>query len=225
MGYVDWVAGARDFHLVAVGSRGIPAFEIGVDGSVAASYQHPTRFTSPRSSGDYCFEILSFIQHLRPCHERCLLSRQVGGEVFMKLRGIEVSETICCLLYRVRLTEITREALSVVSLIFSGIRHVGRDVHQAANHRVSPSFSDYRSPIAVCDKNARSILLREDAPRSGDIVLEGRLRLLYDAGAVAVFDENLVNTFPARAICPCTVNQNNIPNARLLALRRKGSAG
>src|SRR5208282_5648205 len=188
--------GARNFDFVAVSSRGIPPFEIGVNGSVASGYQHPAWLTSPRSSGDYCFEILGFVQHLRPRHERGLLRRDVGCEVLMKLRRIEVSETICCLLYRVRLTEITGEALSIVRLILSRIRHVGCDVHQAGNHWVSPSFSDYRSPIAVCHKNARSVLLREDAPRSGDIVLEGRLRFLYDADAVAVFDENLVNTFP-----------------------------
>jgi len=35
---VDRVARARDFGLVAVGSRGIPAFEFGVDGAIASRH-------------------------------------------------------------------------------------------------------------------------------------------------------------------------------------------
>jgi hypothetical protein len=51
----------------------------------------------------------------------------------MKLRGIEVSETVCGLLYRSRLAEVTWESLSIVSLILSCIRHVGRDIDQPGN--------------------------------------------------------------------------------------------
>src|ERR1700745_3723485 len=96
-------------------SFGIPPFEVGIDGSVFCRYQHPARFTSPRSRGDNCFEIVSCVEDLRSCHESRLLGRQVGGEVFTKLRGVEVSETVCCLLYCSRLAEITWESLSVVS--------------------------------------------------------------------------------------------------------------
>jgi hypothetical protein len=51
----------------------------------------------------------------------------------MKLRGVEVSETVCGLLYRSRLAEVTCEALSIVGLILSGIGHVGRDVYQTGD--------------------------------------------------------------------------------------------
>ena len=74
-------------------------------------------------------------------------------------------------------------------------------------------------PIAASHKTARSILLSEDALRSSDILLERRLRLLNDADVVAIFDKNVVNAFPARAICPGTVNQNNIPNTILFVQR------
>ncbi len=47
----------------------------------------------------------------------------------MKLCGVKVNETVSRLLYRSRLAEVTWETLSVVSLILSSIRHVGRDVH------------------------------------------------------------------------------------------------
>jgi hypothetical protein len=58
-GYVDRVTGAGDFDLVAVGSCGIPPFEIGIDGSVCCGYRHPVGFASPRSRGDHGFEIVT----------------------------------------------------------------------------------------------------------------------------------------------------------------------
>ena len=137
----------------------------------------------------------------------------------MKLRGVEVSETVCRLLYRSRLAEVTWEALSVVSLILSSIWHVGRDVHQTGNRWIRPRFGNYGSPIAVSDKNARSILQSEDALRGSHIFFKRCLRLLDDADVVAILDKNVVNAFPAGTICPGTVNQNNIPNAMLFVLR------
>src|SRR4029077_13153578 len=126
-------AGACDFDLVTLGSLGIPAFEVGVDGSVFCRYQHPARLASPRRRRDDCFEIVGQVEHLRSRHESGLLSRQVGCEVLMELRGIEVSETVCSLLYGSRLAEVTWEAFSVVSLILARIRHMGRDVDQTNN--------------------------------------------------------------------------------------------
>jgi hypothetical protein len=74
--------------------------------------------------------VMTALKHLGSCHESGLLSRQVGREVFMKLRWVKISEAVGCLLYRIRLAEIAGESLSVVSFIFSGVRHVGRDVDQ-----------------------------------------------------------------------------------------------
>src|SRR6266545_2638691 len=71
------------------------------------------------------------------------------------------------------------------------------------------------SPITVSYENAWSILLRKDALRSCDIFLERRQRLLHDTDVIPMFDKNVVDAFPARTICPGTVNQNNIPNATL----------
>jgi hypothetical protein len=136
----------------------------------------------------------------------------------MKLRGVEVSETVCRLLYRTRLAEVAGKALSVVSLILSSIWHVGRNVHQADNRWIRARFGNNRSAVTVTDQNARSILLSQDALRSGDIFLKGGLWLLNDADVVAIFDKNVVNAFPARTICPSTVNQNNIPNAMLFVI-------
>src|SRR5947209_6790125 len=100
-------------------SLGVPSFKLRVDGSVFCRYQHPAWFASPRSRGDGCFEIVSGVEYLRSRHESRLFRRQIGCKVLMKLRGVEVSETVCRLLYRARLAEITREALSVVRLVFS----------------------------------------------------------------------------------------------------------
>src|SRR6266478_3882172 len=114
---------------MALGPLGIPALQVRIDGSIFRRYQHPARFASPRSSGDDCFEIIGQVEHLRSRHESSLLSRQVGCEVLMKLRGVEVSETVCRLLYRVRFAEIARESFSVVRFIFASVWHMGRDVN------------------------------------------------------------------------------------------------
>src|SRR5208283_4782196 len=116
---VDTVARACDFHLVAIGPRGIPALEVGVDGPVGSRNQHPTGLAPPRRRGDYSPEILGQVENLGSRHESSLFGRQVGREILMKLCGIEVFETIRRFLDCARLTEIARKALSVVSLILS----------------------------------------------------------------------------------------------------------
>jgi hypothetical protein len=65
----------------------------------------------------------------------------------------------------------------------------------------------------VSDKNTWSILLSEGTSRGGNILIERRQRLLHDGDVIAIFDQNVVNTFPARAIRPRTMNENNIPYA------------
>jgi len=143
------VAGARNFDRVALGSCGIPAFEVGVNGSVFGRDQHPARFTSPCSCGDGCLEIVSQVQYLRTRHESGLFGRQVGCEVLLKMRGIEVGETVCRFLYRTRFAEVTWEALAVVSLVLSGIWHVGRNVHQTGDGWIGAGFRDDSSAIAM----------------------------------------------------------------------------
>src|SRR5438105_9806855 len=87
-----------------------------------------------------------------------LLRRKINCEVLMKLRGIEISETVRGLLYCIGLAEVTWKTLSVLSLVLSNIRHVGRDVDQTNNHRVRSRFGDYSAAITVSHKNAWSIL-------------------------------------------------------------------
>jgi hypothetical protein len=98
--------------------------------------------STPRSCGENRFEIVSGIEHLRPRHESGLLRRQVGCEVFMKLRGVEVSEPVCRFLCRRRFAEVTRESLSIVSLILSIVWHVGRDVDQTGYRWIRPDFGN-----------------------------------------------------------------------------------
>src|SRR6267142_306890 len=137
----------------------------------------------------------------------------------MKLHGVEVSETVCCLLDRSRLAEVTREALSVVGLVLSRIWHVGRDVYQSCDRWIRSRFGDYGAAITVSHKNAWSILQSKDALRRRHIFLERCLRLLDDTHLVTILDENVVNAFPTRTICPGTVNEDNIPNPMLFVLR------
>src|SRR4029077_2658424 len=143
----------------------------------------------------------------------------------MKLGGVEVSETVCRLFYRSRLAEVTRESLSVVSLVLARIRHVGRAVYQSGHRWIRSGFGDDGAAITVSHQNAWSILHSEDALRRRHIFFKRCLRFLNDADVISILDENVVNAFPAGTICPGAVNQNNIPNARRFVLRRKGAAG
>jgi hypothetical protein len=102
---------------------------------------------------------------------------------------------------------------------------VGRDIDQANNRWIVSRFRNYGSPIAVRDKDTRSVLQREDTLHGSHIILEGRLWLLDDADVVAILDKNVVDAFPARTICPGAVNQNNIPNTMRLVLRRQHATG
>src|ERR1700724_3348547 len=142
----------------------------------------------------------------------------------MKLRGVEIGETVGCLLYRSRLAELTWETLSVVCLILSSVWHVGRDIYQSGNWWIRSGFSNYGASITVSDKNARSTLLSEDAFCGSHIFFKGCLRLLDDANVVTILDENVVNTLPARTICPGAVDQNNVPHAMVFVLRGESAA-
>jgi hypothetical protein len=77
----------------------------------------------------------------------------------------------------------------------------------------------------MTDKDARSILLSKDTFGRSHVVFKRSFRLLDDADVVAVLDENVVNAFPARTICPGTMHQNNIPNAMLLLLSWERTTG
>jgi hypothetical protein len=142
----------------------------------------------------------------------------------MKLRWVEVGETVCRLLYRARLAEVTGEALAVVRLILSSIRHVGRDVHQTGDGWIRAGFRNYRSAITVGNQNARSMLQSEYPLGGSHVFFAGCFRLLDHADFVAILDQNVVSAFPAGTIGPGAGYQNNIPNAMLLVLRRERAA-
>src|SRR6267154_3063528 len=168
-------------------SLGIEPFEVGIDRSIRPCDDHPTGFFSPCRRGDDCLEIVSGVGYLRARHESGLLRRKIGCKVLMELGGIEVRETICRLLYRTRLAEVTREALSVVRFVLSSVGHVRCNVHQSGDRWVRARFGNYGSPIAVRYKDARSVLQCEDTLHGTYIVLEGRLWLLDDADVEAIF--------------------------------------
>src|SRR6267154_4638389 len=191
-------------------SRGVPSFKVRVDGSVFCRYQHPTWFASPRRRGDDCLEIVCRVEYLRSRHESGLLHRKIGCKVLMKLGGIEVRETICRLLYRTRLAEVTREALSVVRFVLSSVWHVRCNIHQSSNGWIRARFGNYGSPITVRDKDARSVLQCEDTLHGGHIIPKGRFRLLDDADFETILDKVVVNAPPTRTVRPSTVDEDDI---------------
>jgi len=80
------------------------------------------------------FEIVGKVEYLRSRHESGLLRGQVGGEVFMKLRRVEVRETVRRLLYRTRLAEVAWGKRLPSSASFSpSVGHMGRDVYKTSD--------------------------------------------------------------------------------------------
>jgi hypothetical protein len=77
----------------------------------------------------------------------------------------------------------------------------------------------------MTDKDARPILASQDAPGGGHVLFKRSFRLLDNADLVSILDKNVVNAFPAGAIRPCAVNQNDIPDAMLVALGQESAAG
>ena len=93
-GDVHAVARAGNFDHVAFGACSVPAFEVGIDGSVLPRNQRPAGLAFPSGGGDDRLEIFGEVGNLGPRHERGLLGGKIGREVLMKLRGIEGSETV-----------------------------------------------------------------------------------------------------------------------------------
>src|SRR5271154_954769 len=158
-------------------------------------------------------------------HERGPVVGKVSCEQFVKLRRVDICETVGRCLYGARFGEVARKALSVVGLFLAGVWHVSGDVDQPNDGWIISGFGDYGASVAVRDKNARSVLKSKDALCGNHIILKGCLRLLNDADVVAILDKNVVHASPARTIRPGAVNQNNIPNATLFVLRGEHAAG
>src|SRR5580658_2358068 len=215
---IDRVAGACDFDGVAMSSLGIKPFEVGVDRSIRPGDDHPTRFFSPCRCGDDCLEIVRGVGYLRSRHKCGLFHRKIGCKVLKKMSGVEIREAICGLLYRTRLAEITREAPSVVRFVFSSVWHVRCNIDQSGNRWICARFCNYGSPIAVRDKDARSVLQCEDTLHGGHIIMERRLRLLDDADFEAIPDKVVVYAPPARTVRPGTVDENDVCYFGLLSL-------
>jgi len=111
----------------------------------------------------------------------------------------------------------------VFRLFLSYIRHVGGDVDQANDGWVISCFRDYGTTIAMSNKKARSVLQSYNAFGGGDVILEGRFRLLNHAYIEMVLNKNVINLFPARAICPGAVYEYDVLDRN--ALRKGGDSG
>ena len=86
------------------------------------------------------------------------------------------------------------------------------------------NYMDFPLRQTVSDEDARAVLQSEDALGGGDVVFESRLRFLNHGDVVAVFYQDVVHAFPAGAVGPSAVDQNNILDA-IFVLRGKRGAG
>ena len=96
----------------------------------------------------------------------------------MKLRRVDICETVGRFLYGALIWRGRSESAFPSTDSFAGIRHVSRDIHQARNRWIRARFRNHGSPIAMTDKDARSVLECEDTLHGSYIVLERSPRLL-----------------------------------------------
>jgi hypothetical protein len=62
----------------------------------------------------------------------------------------------------------------------------------------------------MSNKKARPVLQSYNAFGGGDVILEGRFRLLNHAYIEMVLNKNVINLFPARTICPGAVYEYDV---------------
>src|SRR5262249_24523201 len=98
--HVDSMARSRDVASVAVGTFGIPPFQLWADRPVCVRDNHPAWLGSPCSSGDDSFEIVSQVGYLRLRHEGCLIGGKVSSKKVVKLCRVKVGKTVWQLLDR-----------------------------------------------------------------------------------------------------------------------------
>src|SRR5580698_10338949 len=94
MRLVDGMARPGDFYRVAVRPRIVPLLKIGIDDLVRQRNDSPTRLCFPRGCGQRRAEDLGCRKNLGSRLEVSLRTRQIGGEKFMKDRGVEESEAV-----------------------------------------------------------------------------------------------------------------------------------
>ena len=217
------MAGACDFDRVAMSSLGIKPFEVGVDRSIRPGDDHPTRFFSPCRRGDYCLEIVRGVGNLRSRHEIGLLHRKImAAKYSWNWVGSRYVETASAVFFIAPdLLRALEEALSVVPLrslqrLACALQHTTQSGNRWIGAR---NYYNYGSPIAMRDKDARSVLQCEDTLYGGHIILIGRLGLLDHGDFEAIPDEVVVNAPPARrTVRPGTVDEDDIFHFGLLSL-------
>lgn len=104
--------------------------------------------------------------------------------------------------------------------IFSGIRGAGGDVHQGADLRIDPGFTDHGAGIGMADQHRRAVLLIKHALGGGDVVGHRGQWVLYrgDVQTGGLQPRNYLG--PARTIGPGTVHQHDV-----VGLHRRNVAG
>ena len=213
MRFIDGMTRAGDFHRVAVRPCVVPLLKIGIDDLIGQRDDSPTGFRCPRSRGQRRVENLSRGEDLGARLKYGLVVRQVGGEEFGEVRGVEIGEAIVGLFDGpLRLGQDTRRFLSQGALVLPNIGCVRGDVDQADDMRVDACLRDDGPAVAVANKDAWARLEVEDPLRCGDVRLELSFRLLYHGHVVTILDQDFVDGPPPRAVDPGAVHQDDILN-------------
>jgi hypothetical protein len=91
----------------------------------------------------------------------------------------------------------------------AGVRHEGRDVNQRLYIGVGTGLADHRSAVGVANENYGLALRVDDTPCRVGVACQRDGRILYDADAVAILGQLVVNASPAGAVYETAVNEND----------------
>jgi hypothetical protein len=139
-----------------------------------------------------------------------LLGAEVGREQLMELCRVDIGETVRRLLYCGRVGQVAWKTLSVFRLFLSGIRHMSGNIDQADNGRVVSRFGDYRTSVAVSNKDAGSFLPGKHAFGGRHVIFKGCFGFLNNAYVETMLNKDVINALPARTIGPCAMHQYDI---------------
>src|SRR6267378_6192248 len=206
--HVDGMA-ALDLYDRRTRPPGHGTLGIGWDHLVVGGDHVPARLGLPRRFTDLAAESLHAPWDLGVGHERGFFCVHVGSEGGGELRSVEEQIAVLRRQYR-RYGCAGRWILDQRGHGLALVRSKGGDINESRNLGIVSGFSDYCSPVGVADENCRSVLRCKNALGSRHVVLQRYRRVLDDADVIAVLLQDTVDTFPARAVCKTSMNQNDV---------------
>ena len=150
MRFVDGMTRSLDLGRVAVGTREVPLFQIGIDDLVGQSDDTPARLRLPGGCGQGCAKDFCRRKDLGARLEIGLFMGQIRCEEVGEFVGVKECKSVVGLLDRSLLPgENTGQAFPQGAFVLADIRSMRRNVNEADDMRIDAGLADDRAAIAV----------------------------------------------------------------------------